>query len=165
MPRIPIQKFYMKTALNVAELSYAEKKKVGCVIVKDDTIISFGYNGTPPGYDNCCEDKVIDQALSVSFDLMSDGGIEGRYIGDITLKTKANVIHAEMNALGKLAQSTISGKDAEMYLTLAPCASCANGIISHGIKKVYYYELYRSDEGIKVLKDAGIDVVLLNEVY
>ena len=158
MPRIKIENFYMRTALNVAELSYAVKKKVGCIVVKDGTIISFGYNGTPAGLDNCCEEKV---EQNNDFIIEND---KGRYVGDLTLKTKANVIHAEMNALGKLAKSTLSSEGAEMFLTLAPCHSCATGIIASGIKRVYYYELYKSDEGIKTLQNAGIEVIFLNTV-
>lgn len=153
----------MQTALNVAKLSYAEKKKVGCIIVKDNSIISIGYNGTPSGCDNCCEDKLVEKAELLSSDLIY-GGISSRYVGDLTLKTKTNVIHAEMNALGKLAQSTISGKGAEMYLSLAPCLPCSTGIIASGIKKVFYYELYRSDEGIKNLENAGIEVIKLDNI-
>lgn len=117
---------YMDTALRFAELSSAERLQVGAVIVKDHRIISIGYNGTPHGWDNCCEDSEN--------------------------KTKPEVIHAEANAISKLAKSPESGEDATMYVTHSPCIECAKLILGAGISKVYYLEPYRNDDGISFLR-------------
>lgn len=106
---------HMRTAYNYANRSHCIKRKVGCIIVKGDRIISIGYNGTPPGWDNCCE------------------GPDGRTMHDI-------VYHAEENAIGKLASSNESGVDAALYSTLEPCSYCAKQIVNAGIKEVYYSE-------------------------
>lgn len=121
----------MDVALRFAQLSYCERLKVGCVVVKDDYIISHGYNGTPAGFDNCCEENG---------------------------KTKDLVLHAERNALMRLARSTESSVGASMFLTHAPCKICASLVISSGIKEVYYREVYRDMEGIELLKQSGIMV-------
>ena len=136
---------FMKTAYTFAELSSAVKLKVGAVVVKDDRIISLGYNGTPTGWDNCCE---------VEMDAIQDGGSY--------LKTKPEVIHAEMNALMKLASSSESGKDAYMFITHAPCIECAKGIYQTGIIKVFYTETYRSTAGLEFLEKCGITVERLD---
>lgn len=121
---------YMDTALRFAELSSAKRLQVGAVIVKDHRIISIGYNGTPHGWDNCCED--------------SDN------------KTKPEVIHAEANAISKLAKSSESGEDARMYVTHSPCIECAKLILGAGISKVYYREPYRNDDGISFLRKGRV---------
>lgn len=131
MPRLDIKHTYMKVAYQFAELSYAERRKVGCIIVKNKQVISFGYNGTPNGFDNCCEH-------------------------DNT--TKPEVLHAESNAITKVAQSTIGCNGAVIYTTTAPCFHCAKLIIQSGIKKVYYSETYRDLGGIELLKKANINV-------
>lgn len=131
MPRIPIDKIYMQIAYQTAKLSYANRRKVGCIIVKDEQIISFGYNGTPKGFDNCCE------------------------VDDVTLP---NVLHAEANAITKIAKSTMSSNGATLYTTTMPCFSCAKLIVQAGIKQVYYTESYRDTSGVDLLKDAGIGV-------
>ena len=127
---------YMDMAQRWGLLSTARRKKVGCLIVKGGTIISDGYNGTPKGFDNNCE-------------------TEG--LGD-TLYTKPEVLHAESNAITKLAKSTQSSDGATMYITISPCVDCSKLIIQSGISRVVYGELYRDDEGIKLLKKANIQV-------
>ena len=132
---------YMKTARVFAELSSAKRKHVGAVIVKDDRIISIGYNGMPSGWDNNCEDEI------------SYPDAHG-----VTLKTKPEVLHAESNAIAKLAKSTESGDGASMFITCAPCMDCAKMIFQSGIKEVFYGEDYRDDVGILFLNKCGITV-------
>jgi dCMP deaminase len=122
---------YMDTALRFSELSSAERLKVGAVIVKDHRIISIGYNGTPHGWSNCCEEPSPD--------------------GNDTI-TKPEVIHAEANAIAKLAKSSESGDGAVMYITHSPCIECAKLILSSGISKVLYFQPYRNDDGILFLR-------------
>lgn len=126
---------YMKVAELTAELSRARRLQVGCVIVKDDNIISFGWNGTPPGWDNNCE-----------YEHYSLGNPN-----EYELRTKPEVIHAEANALIKLTRSAMSSEGASMFLTHAPCIECAKLIITAGISKIYYKNIYRTDEGIDLL--------------
>jgi len=127
---------YLKMAEIWAQLSKARRKKVGCLIVKDGTIISDGYNGTPRGFDNNCET---------------------RGLGD-TLYTKPEVLHAESNAITKLAKSTQSSNKATMYITISPCVECAKLIIQSGIKRVVYGEVYRDKNGVELLNKADIIV-------
>jgi dCMP deaminase len=135
---------YMKTAETFGSLSSAERLKVGAIVVKDNRIISIGYNGTPSGWDNCCEYVVIDD--------ISDR------MPKKTLKTKPEVIHAESNCISKLAGSNESGKDATMYVTHAPCIECAKQIYGAGIKTIYYRHLYRSKDGLDFLIKCGLEV-------
>lgn len=135
MPRIPIELVYMQTAYQFSKLSYAERRKVGCVIVKDHQVISFGYNGMPHGFDNTCEE------------------------GDVT---KLAVLHAESNAIMKVAKSTMSCNGAELYTTTCPCFGCAKLIIQAGITRVYYTEDYRDMSGVDLLETAGIEVKQVN---
>jgi len=132
---------YMDIATRIAKLSTAQRLKVGAIIVKDDRIISLGYNGTPHGWDNNCED--IDA-----------------HTGE--LKTKPEVLHAESNCIAKLAGSTESGADATMFVTHQPCMECAKLIYQTGIKAVYYDKPYRLLDGLEFLKNAGIKVVKMN---
>jgi len=132
---------FMKTAYVFADLSSAIKLKVGAVVVKDDRIISLGYNGTPTGWDNTCELEIIN---------FQDGSVQ--------LKTKSEVIHAEMNALMKLASSSESGKGAAIFITHSPCIECAKGIYQSGITEVYYTEAYRNVDGIEFLQKCGITI-------
>jgi dCMP deaminase len=132
---------YMKTAEIFAELSYARRLHVGSIIVKDDRIISIGYNGMPAGWDNNCE-EVVEQH--------EDGGQ--------VLKTKPEVLHAETNAIAKLAKSTESGNNATMFITHSPCLDCAKLIFQSGISSVFYRNSYRSEDGIQFLKQSGIEV-------
>jgi len=133
---------YMKVAELTADLSRARRLKVGCVIVKDDNIISFGWNGTPPGWDNNCEEEIWNV-----------------HDGNYTLKTKPEVIHAEANALIKLVKTTQSGIGATMFLTHAPCIECAKLISSSGINKVYFKETYRSTDGVNFLAQSYVDIL------
>lgn len=135
------QTAHMKAAYIYAELSSARRLKVGALIVKDDRIISIGYNGMPSGWDNNCE--YIDEQYE-------DGGQ--------TLKTKPEVLHAETNAIAKLARSTESGLDADLFVTHSPCLDCAKLIYQSGIKRVYYANAYRDTTGVDFLKSSGIEV-------
>ena len=140
---------FIDVAERFAQLSSAIRLKVGAIIVKEDRIISIGYNGMPAGWDNSCE-VVVDVAKT-----------DPRYdYNHFTkeLKTKPEVIHAEANAIAKLAKSTESGKDAYMFLTHAPCIECAKQIYTAGIKKVYYKNTYRSDDGLNFLQKCGVEV-------
>jgi dCMP deaminase len=126
---------YMKVARLFAEHSSAKRKKVGAVIVKDDRIISIGYNGMPAGWNNDCEDLVVyRKEIEPSV-----------FNNELTheWKTKPEVLHAESNAIAKLAKSTESGKGATMFVTCAPCLECAKLIYQAGIKEIYYTEDYR----------------------
>lgn len=137
----------MKTAETFAELSHARRLHVGAIIVKDDRIISIGYNGMPAGWDNNCEYEVI----------VEDGDDY-----ETILKTRPEVLHAETNAIAKLAKSTESGLDATLFVTHSPCLDCAKLIYQSGINSVYYRNAYRTDDGIQFLKDSGIKVEQLN---
>lgn len=130
---------FMTIAETVSQQSSAKRLKVGSIVVKDDRVISIGYNGTPSGWDNSCE-EVIEQH--------EDGG-------QIT-RTKDEVIHAEANAIAKLARSSESGLDATMFITHAPCIQCAKIIYGAGIKDVFYKYKYRDDEGLNFLNKCNI---------
>ena len=144
-----IDKAYLKMALVWSDLSKANRKKVGCLIVKNGMIISDGYNGTPKGFDNRCETSIMPE--SISSDDLSDHPRNA-------LITKPEVLHAESNAITKLAKSTQSSIDSELYTTASPCLDCAKLIIQSGISRVIYNELYKNSEGIDLLKKAGIIV-------
>jgi len=129
-------KAYMKTAECFAELSYAKRLQVGAIVVKNDRVISIGYNGTPAGWDNVCEDN--------------------------DNKTKPEVIHAEANAISKLAKSQESGDGSLMFITHAPCIECSKLIYTSGIKKVYFKNVYRDDAGLKFLQKCNVEVEQVN---
>ncbi len=131
---------HLDVAARYAELSTARRLKVGAIIVKDNRIISIGYNGTPPGWDNNCEHEIHQP------------------VGRLDLVTKPEVIHAEENAIAKLARSHESGEGAAMFITHAPCAQCAKMILVSGIGSVYYRQQYRDDAGIKFLQRGGVAV-------
>jgi len=134
--------YFMKFAELTSTLSYAKRLQVGAIIVKNETqIIATGYNGMPAGWDNNCEIA------------LEDG----------TLKTRPEVIHAEMNSLMKIATSTLSSEGATMFCTHAPCIDCAKLIYQAGITTVYYKEKYRDDSGLKFLTNGGIDVRQYND--
>ena len=133
---------YMDWAKRVADCSHAVRLQVGAVIVKDDSVISYGYNGMPAGWDNNCEDQIYEE----------DGF-------HITLKTKPEVLHAESNAIAKLAKSNNSGLGADLFVTHSPCLDCAKLIYQSGIGRVYYGKNYRDDSGIKFLEQSGIAVI------
>jgi len=128
---------YLRVAMEWAKLSYCKRKQVGAIIVNNRTIISDGYNGTPSGFENCCEDK--------------DGN------------THWYVLHAEANAILKLANSTQSCQGATLYITLSPCRECSKLIHQSGIKRLVYIEDYSDKGGLEFLKKAGIEVIQIRE--
>ncbi len=131
-------KAYLKNAKEWGQLSYCQRKKVGAIIVKDKMIISDGYNGTPSGFENCCEDD------------------EG--------KTKWYVLHAEANAILKVAKSTQSCDNATLYITMSPCKDCSKLIHQSGIVRVVYQNSYKDLAGIDFLKRAGVEVVQIEDI-
>ncbi|MBK8806453.1 MAG: dCMP deaminase family protein [Bacteroidales bacterium] len=126
---------YLRMASIWAENSYCQRRKVGAILVKDKMIISDGYNGTPSGFENVCEDE------------------EG--------KTKPYVLHAEANAITKVAKSANNSAGSTLYVTTSPCIECAKLIIQAGISRVVYTEPYRIDDGIKLLQKAKIEIIQL----
>jgi dCMP deaminase len=124
---------YLRLAESWAKLSHCARKQVGAIIVKDEMIISDGYNGSPAGFDNCCED------------------IEGN--------THWYVLHAEANAILKVAKSTNNCKGATLYLTLSPCKDCSKLVLQAGINRVVFMDMYKDTEGIDFLANAGVEVV------
>jgi dCMP deaminase len=144
---------YMKVAETFAELSSARRLHVGAIVVKDDRIISIGYNGMPSGWDNNCEDKIYcDDGDCLEQQLPKESDTWKRY----KLKTKPEVLHAETNAIAKLAKSTESGLGATMFITHAPCMDCAKLVYQSGINNVYYRNSYRDESGIQFLQKAGV---------
>ena len=127
---------YLRMARIWAENSYCQRRKVGAIVVKDKMIISDGYNGTPSGFDNICEDE--------------------------NNVTHPYVLHAEANAITKLARSNNNSEGATLYVTAAPCIECSKLIIQAGITRVVYAEQYRLEDGINLLKRANIDIIYLN---
>ena len=146
------QKLYNNIAHEVAKMSHARRLQVGAVIVKDDRVISMGYNGMPAGWENNCESEGID------FD-----PITKTRTGNGVLTTKPEVLHAESNAIAKLAKSNDSGDGADIFVTHAPCMECSKLIFQSGINRVYYSQDYRDDSGIKFLKASGVEVVKHDE--
>ena len=136
----------MQTAQVFAELSHARRLHVGAIVVKEDRIVSIGYNGMPAGWDNNCEDEIGH--------VFDDIG----HVVETRLKTKPEVLHAEMNALMKLAKSTESGNGADLFITHAPCLDCAKGIFQAGIARVWFGTAYRDTTGIDFLKKSNIQV-------
>jgi len=136
MPSKERQKLYDFTYLKMAQvwgnLSYCKRKKVGALIVKENMIISDGYNGTPSGFENVCEDE--------------------------NHETKWHVLHAEANAISKVAGSTQNSKGATLYVTLSPCKECSKLIFQAGIKRVVYHQKYSDTTGLDFLKKAGVQV-------
>ena len=149
----------MKTAETFAELSHARRLHVGAIVVKDDRIISIGYNGMPAGWDNNCEDTVyvLDEEV-MGTDMVSLGYTQTDKGNWAKLKSKPEVLHAETNAIAKLAKSTESGVNATMFITHAPCLDCAKLIYQSGIDSVFYRDSYRSEDGIHFLKQSGITI-------
>jgi dCMP deaminase len=142
---------YMKTAEIFAELSHARRLHVGAIVVKDDRIISIGYNGMPAGWDNNCE-------YEETYSRQVAPGDEYEIVSTGELKTRPEVLHAETNAISKLAKSSESGAGATIFITHAPCLDCAKLIYQSGINSVFYRSTYRSDDGIKFLKQSGVNV-------
>jgi dCMP deaminase len=155
---------HMAAATIYANLSSARRLKVGAIIVKDDRIISIGYNGMPAGWDNNCEDQVWDKGAGgwlspEEFDAQYP--FEGYYLEAqrnvrYGLKTKPEVLHAEANAIAKVARSVESAENSILFVTHAPCLECAKLIYQSGIKKVYYRDTYRTTDGLTFLTKAGI---------
>lgn len=138
MKKIKQEKYdraYLRMAEEWGKLSYCRRKQVGAIIVKDRMIISDGYNGTPTGFENVCEDE------------------EGY--------TKWYVLHAEANAISKVASSTQSCEEATLYITLSPCRECSKLIHQSGIKRVVYQKAYKDDSGLQFLSKAGVELVHL----
>lgn len=129
---------YLKMALEWSKLSYCKRRQVGALIVKDRMIISDGYNGTPTGFENICED-------------------DENY-------TKWYVLHAEANAIMKVAASTQSSQGATLYITLSPCKECSKLIFQSGIKRVVYYKAYKDLSGVEFLKKAGIEITHIKDI-
>ena len=152
MPK-KIDNAHMKAAEAYAELSHARRLKVGAIVTKNDRVISIGYNGTPAGWDNNCEIEVRNE-----FEYYVDQGGEKYNGATIDLLTKDEVIHAEANAIGKLARSSESGEGATMYITHAPCFDCAKLIHTAGINKVFFRHQYRNTDGIRFLNKCNIEV-------
>ena len=134
--QVKYDKAYLKMALEWGELSYCERRKVGALIVKDKMIISDGYNGTPTGFENFCEDD------------------EGY--------TKWYVLHAEANAIAKVSSSTHSTNGATLYITLSPCKECCKLIFQSGIVRVVYNKEYRDSSGLEFLEKAGVETCLVS---
>lgn len=149
-------KLYLDIAARISEMSFARRLHVGAVIVKNDNIISFGWNGMPAGWDNNCEDKIYcDDGDWSEQQLPKTENLPWlRY----KLITKPEVLHAEQNAIAKLAKSTESGSGATLFVTHAPCLDCAKLVYQTGINSVYYRNSYRSQEGLDFLEKAGVQV-------
>ena len=137
---------HMKAAEVYSQLSSAKRLQVGCVVIKDNTIIGIGYNGMPSGWDNNCEDEIIIEE--------DEKFIKG-------LKTKPEVLHAETNALAKIARSTNSSDGASMFITHAPCLDCAKLVYQSGIKSVYYRNSYKNTDGLDFLIKCNVEVTMI----
>ena len=129
---------YLRLAESWSKLSHCKRKQVGAIIVKDNIIISDGYNGTPAGFDNCCEDE---------------NGVTHWY-----------VLHAEANAILKVAKSTNNCKDATLYLTHSPCKDCSKLVLQSGIKRLVYKESYKDTSGITFLQNAGLEIEQIEQI-
>lgn len=160
--------YYMQVAELTGKLSYAVRRQVGAVIVKDNRILSYGYNGMPTGWDNECEYKEYMNAAKAGFmpeedikekfpyaEFDPEVGANRRY----RLVTKDEVLHAESNAIAKVSGSTESSEDATLFITTAPCIHCAKMIFQSGIRSVYYRDSYRDSSGIDFLEKGGVNIV------
>jgi dCMP deaminase len=165
-----LKEAYMETAETFAELSHARRLHVGAIVVKDDRIISIGYNGMPSGWDNNCEDMDWDKGAGgwldpeefeakYPYEAWHEGA--GRYVR-YGLKTKPEVLHAERNALDKLAKGNEGGLGSTMFITHAPCLECAKSIYGAGISHVFYRDSYRSEDGIQFLTKCGVSIEKLS---
>jgi dCMP deaminase len=141
---------YMDVAERFAELSSARRLHVGAIVIKDDRIISIGYNGMPAGWDNNCEYEVEE--------FQTEYGVGSKLVKTGELKTKPEVLHAETNAIAKLAKSNESGMGATMFITHAPCLDCAKLIYQSGISSVLYRNTYRDTSGVTFLEKSGVKV-------
>jgi dCMP deaminase len=156
--QIKLDERYLAMAKEWSKMSHAKRKKVGCLIVKDEQIISDGYNGTPSGFDNNCEEVFYtcdERDFYKDQEWELDRGKEKFF----KLKTKPEVLHAESNALMKLARSTNSSEGATIYCTYSPCFDCAKLIVQSGVKRFVYNETYRNTQGLDLLKKAGVEII------
>jgi len=142
---------HMKAAEVYSQLSSARRLQVGCVVVKDNTIIGIGYNGMPSGWDNNCEQRTYIE-LDEKYQFLDEDG------SHYSLKTRPEVLHAETNAIAKVARSTNSSDGASLFVTHAPCIDCAKIIHQAGISSVYYRNSYRDEVGVKFLQKCKITV-------
>lgn len=150
----------MDWAKRLSQLSYARRLQVGAVIVKDDTVISYGYNGMPAGWNNDCENRIYANEWTVDANEWQYKDNEGKLYN---LKTKPEVLHAESNAISKLARSHNSGADATIFITHSPCLECAKLIYQSGINRVFYSQNYRDSSGVDFLLRSGIPVEQIGE--
>ena len=137
-----------------SDLSHARRLQVGCIVVKEDRIISMGYNGMPAGWDNNCEyeDGYWDAVYQEEMKWVKTG----------KLKSNPEVLHAETNAIAKLARSSESGLDSDLFVTHSPCLDCAKLIYQSGIRRVYFGTSYRDNSGVDFLRKSGVDVIQLD---
>lgn len=186
-----LKEFYIDVALRTAKLSKARRLQVGCIVVKDDKIISFGYNGTLPGKDNNCEHETIiydvddfnklrniamrenynddhifmfnGETYQIRSEIDKTGYLKRRFF--VKLTTKPGLLHAEYNAIGKLAKSSESANGSAIFMTHSPCEKCAELMLVAGIKELYYINKYRTDEGIKLLQENNVYVEQFEREY
>ena len=158
---------HMEVAKVYAKLSSAKRLQVGCVIVKDNTIIGIGYNGMPSGWDNECENvDYVDENGQDYNEMVANGytfGAVSEVAGYVRRVTKPEVLHAETNAIAKVARSTNSTENAEMFVTCSPCIECAKLIHQSGIRRVFYGHTYRNDDGLKFLEKCNIETIQIKE--
>ena len=159
---------HMEAAKVYSRLSSAKRLQVGCVIVKENTIIGIGYNGMPSGWDNDCEDVTfVPDGPELDYETMTnDGYTFGAYkefAGWTKRITKPEVLHAETNALAKVARSTNSTEGADMFVTCSPCIECAKLIHQSGIRRVFYGHTYRNDDGLKFLEKCNIETIQIKD--
>jgi len=158
---------HMEVAKVYAKLSSAKRLQVGCVIVKDNTIIGIGYNGMPSGWDNECEIiDYVDENGQDYDEMIAKGytfGAVSDVAGYVRRVTKPEVLHAETNAIAKVARSTNSTENAEMFVTCSPCIECAKLIHQSGIRRVFYGYTYRNDDGLKFLEKCNIETIQIKE--
>ena len=155
-----LDKRYLRMARIWSENSYAIRRQVGCLIVKDRMIISDGYNGTPSGFENICEDAICQKPN----DPYCPGGPECFNCEFVKLKTKPYVLHAEANAISKLAKSLNNSEGATLYVTDEPCLECSKMIIQAGIKRVVFWRDYHTHDGTELLNRAGIEVIKIKNI-
>jgi dCMP deaminase len=144
--KVKFIEYFMDIARRTAELSHARRLHVGAIVVKDDRIISIGYNGMPAGWDNNCEDEIKWPNGDIKF-----------------LTTKPEALHAETNAIAKLARSNESGLGGDMFITHSPCLDCAKLIYQAGIKRVWFGASYRDSSGVDFLKNSGVTVTQVQD--
>ena len=166
--------YYLNIAQLTAKLSYAKRLQVGAVIVKGNQILASGYNGMPSGWENNCETKewmggaacwvdLDDTEVEQQWPYIEYSEVDDKPIGRYRLKSKPEVLHAEMNALMRLAASTESSIGSTLFITHSPCLECAKAIYQSGIGTVYYKHDYRSVEGVEFLKKTGVNIKKIDD--